>query len=75
MNHLADLWTSAALWYNEHRPHQRIAGNRPGDVHRTGCVTAFAPTDRAKCKSVPPDIERTRFDEPRTTAWRLKRCA
>lgn len=75
MNHLADLCTTAARWYNESRPHQGIAGNTPDDVHREGRVIPFAPNDRSQCKTVPVAIERTHLAEPRTTAWRLKRCA
>ncbi len=75
MDHLRDLCTTGARWYNEWRPHQGIAGNRPDDVHREGRVIPFAPSDRSRHKTVPPEIERTHLAEPRTTAWRLKRCA
>ncbi|MBI2837240.1 MAG: transposase [Acidobacteria bacterium] len=75
MNHLADLCTTAARWYNASRPHQALAGNRPDDVHREGRVIPFAPDDRSQHKTVPAEIERTHLAEPRTTAWRLKRCA
>ncbi|MBI2836845.1 MAG: DDE-type integrase/transposase/recombinase [Acidobacteria bacterium] len=75
MNHLADLCTTAARWYNELRPHQGIAGNRPNDVHREGRVIPFAPDDRSQHKTVPAEFARSLLAEPRTSAWRLERCA
>jgi len=69
--HLQTLCESFMLWYNEFRPHMRLSGATP--------KTVFAKEKWEKpakdAKIIPFPIERVRFEETRTVAFRLKQAA
>jgi putative transposase len=69
--HLHGLCDNFVIWYNEFRPHMRLAGATP--------KTAFAKEKREKpakgAKIIPFPIEPVRFGETRTVAFRLKQAA
>jgi transposase InsO family protein len=69
--HLQALCESFVVWYSEFRPHTRLSGATP--------KTAFANKNWEKpskdAKIIPFPIERVRFEETRTVAFRLKQAA
>lgn len=69
--HLQTLCESFTLWYNEFRPHTRLSGATP--------KTAFAKEKWEKpakdAKIIPFPIERVKFEETRTVAFRVKQAA
>ena len=70
-DHLTELCSSFALWYNEWRPHMTIEGSRPADVY---CRDLPEPVAR-DAKVVPLNIERRYFAETRVTGFRLPEAA
>jgi hypothetical protein len=59
------------VWYNEFRAHTRLSGATP--------KTSFTQTEWKKpakdAKIIPFPVERVRFEETRTVAFRLKQAA
>ena len=70
-NHLHGLCGDFVVWYNEFRPHTRLSGATP--------QTRFSQAEWKKpakdAKIIPFPIERVRFEETRTVAFRLKQAA
>jgi transposase InsO family protein len=70
-DHLESLCNSFSEWYNEWRPHYRLMGRIPNDVFAEGQKETL---DR-NAKAVPFPIERRRFEETNTTAFRIPKAA
>ncbi len=70
-DHLESLCNSFSEWYNEWRPHYRFEGRTPNEVHAE-CQKDPLNSD---AKTVPFPIERRRFEETNTMAFRLSKAA
>ena len=70
-DHLKSLCNSFSEWYNEWRPHYRFEGRTPNEVH---AEHQKDPLNR-DAKTVPFPIERRRFEETNTMAFRLPKAA
>jgi len=71
LDHLAELCSSFAIWYNQWRPHMTLDGFRPVDVY---CRDLPEPVAR-DAKLVPLNIERRYFAETKVTGFRLRQAA
>jgi len=70
-DHLTELCSSFAIWYNQWRPHMTLDGSRPVDVYCRDLPEPVAPD----AKVVPLNIERRYFAETRVTGFRLRDAA
>ena len=70
-DHLESRCNSFSEWYNEWRPHYRFEGRTPNEVY---AECQKVPLDR-NAKTVPFPIERRRFEETNTTAYRILKAA
>ena len=70
-DHLSLLCTEFETWYNSWRPHMTLDGLRPDDAY------CSRKTEKPKrdSKTVPCNIERHVFQEPRITGYRLRSAA
>ena len=71
LDHLTELCSSFAIWYNQWRPQMTLDGSRPVDVY---CRDLPEPVAR-DAKVVPLNIERRYFAETRVTGFRLRDAA
>lgn len=66
-DHLEQLLSEFAVYYNEYRGHMALGGARPDVIHRR---VYWEPPDRL-AKTLPPRIERRHFAEAGVTAFRV----
>ena len=66
-DHLKQLLSEFAVYYNEYRGHMTLGGATPGVIHRR---LHWERPDRS-AKTLQPGIERRHFAEARVTAFRL----
>ncbi len=70
-DHLTELCSEFETWYNNWRPHMTLDGIRPDDVYYNNKPMKLKRDD----KTVPCNIEKHYFKQPRITGYRLSKAA